>query len=138
MIARSSLSNIEHVWSADPALDHDADGFVEKWKAHLRGAPASTLPCVVGDKLTVFKLRPLDSKGWRRVLPLPAVDSDYECVALCLVGIDGLTIDGAPFVVETSGNRVTEKCLSAIYDPGLFHELASKIAEASQLLPFRG
>jgi hypothetical protein len=141
LIVRSTLKSWNHVWSQDPALDRDADGFDEKWQSFLKTGDVRGLPVREGEKLAVLEIEPLNRKDYMRVLGMSGIEQFNEAVACGLRSVTNWEIDGVPLVLERKedGNtkRLSVPSLDKIFDPYLFTELGLRILDVSRLDPLR-
>jgi hypothetical protein len=132
----------EHIWSKDPALDIEADGFIAKWKDAIATGDPSRLPIREGRTPAVWKVRRLDRAVYQQVMRAQGLDIYVEAVAFGLVSVRGLEVDDMPVGIEhedVDGNpRVRAKLLSKVWNPRLFEELAAAVFKVSSLDPTSG
>ena len=102
----SLVDKYSHVYSGDPALDVDADGYAEAHKRFLDSGDKVHLDPFVkaGQELTVWELKPINGRAKRTVRKYmgDCFDKDGVCTdteilwvscALAVTGVDGLYDD---------------------------------------------
>lgn len=132
----------EHIWSMDPALDIEAEGFLDKWREAIAVGKVSTLPLKEGLRPGVWKLRPLKRRTILEIATLKRGEHNCELVAYGLVDVVGVSVNGRPLVLKTEkadgSDRLTRATLDSFYHTGLFEELGAAIIKLSHPDPTCG
>lgn len=159
MISRRVHRTVDHVWTEDPALDKEAEGFAAKWRKFLETGNVDELPLKNGQRPTVFRLASLKREavlqlsdivhadvkslvraGNDRVIGLAFFRSFEAAVSRGLVGVQNFTDDaGRPVSLRFDDDGLVHKeTLEDLLYPELMRELGLRILEISMPGPTRG
>lgn len=138
---RSLTGTLKHVCREDPALDKLDPAFsMEKF---IETGDMSHLPCIDGQKPTVFHLRSLSMKRLQKLTSMRVLDGSWsmeqfgEAMAYGLKKVIDMEVNGklVDLKLETvSGEeKVTKASLEEIFSVALFVEVGYRILESSDL-----
>lgn len=93
--ARTLVGECSYIYLGDPSLDHDVDGFADKYRLYRETGDEKHLPLKPGDEPTRFKLRLLSRAEFRYVQDQIAARRGYLgalrlAASMALVGLGGL------------------------------------------------
>lgn len=125
----------------DEALDSAHESF--NYEQYSKTLDRAHLPVKAGGEPTVFWLKPLSRRAFNSVHALlksgAEAEAWSEAVAYGLMRVENFRARGVPVALKTHVvgglERLTDATLDAIFRPGLFFKLGSRVLQLSMLDP---